>query len=86
MACKDKSKEEKEEARKACVSNKAKRWDPDACSCKNKLIPDAEFKKDSTKFAAGKYDYGKYPININLPKKYQPHQTQEFLDRYTGKK
>ena len=91
MACKDKSKEEKEKARKMCLEIKSEgrnthRWDPDSCSCKKKLIPDAEFKKDSTSFAAGKYDSGKYPINVNLPKKYQPAQTQEFFDRYTRKK
>ena len=63
-----------------------KRWDPDSCACKDKLISDAEFKKDSTAFAAGKYDHSKYPVNLNLPKNKQPAQTQEFFDRYTRKK
>jgi len=57
-----------------------------SCECKDKLIPDDEFKKDSTAFAAGKYDHGKYPVNLNLPKNKQPAQTQEFFDRYTRKK
>jgi hypothetical protein len=54
MACsRFKTKEERQKARKTCVSNIKKRWDP---------------------------------VNVNLPKKYQPAQTQEFFDRYTRKK
>ena len=87
MACsRFKTKEERQKAKKTCVSNIKKRWDPDSCECKDKLIPDEEFKKDSTAFAAGKYDHGKYPVNLNLPKNKQPAQTQEFFDRYTRKK
>ena len=87
MSCsRFKTKEERTKARKACVSNNKKRWDPDSCACKDKLISDAEFKKDSTAFAAGNYDHSKYPVNLNLPKNKQPAQTQEFFDRYTRKK
>ena len=57
MACKDKSKEQKEKAKKACATKKTHVWNSDSCSCDKKLIPDVEFKKDSTRKDASSHAY-----------------------------
>ena len=90
MACKDKSKEEKEKARKMCLEIKSEgrnthRWDPDSCSCDKKLIPDEEFKADSTSFARGQNPTGKYPIDWKKSSSEQSPRSMEFYSRYKGK-
>ena len=85
MACKDKSKEQIEKAKKACSLKTGHRWVSDSCSCDKKLIPDEEFKADSTSFARGQNPAGKYPIDWKKSSSEQSPRSMEFYSRYKGK-